>query len=121
MTVFASRDAADVYRRPFHDIGVLSISRPLKNVASEEETRKNEVGSVHGVHEHYEPNFDAVSSSAVVFQRPVRGDWQPLHLPSIAGQLPDRVSLSRRWNILCRTNIIRARWFCNGLLRKVTQ
>ncbi len=58
----------------------------MKNVASEDETRKNEIGSVHGVHEHFgvsqarlpEPNFDAVSSSAVVFQRPDNPDPCPM-------------------------------------------
>ncbi|MCB2181472.1 MAG: hypothetical protein KQH63_05575 [Desulfobulbaceae bacterium] len=50
-------------------------SRLLKNVASEAETRKNEAKkrSLHGVNEHFEPNFDAVSASAVVFQQPAKG------------------------------------------------
>jgi hypothetical protein len=45
----------------------------LKNVASEAEDRKNEAKkrSLHGVNEHFEPNFDDASASAVVFQRAV--------------------------------------------------
>jgi hypothetical protein len=44
---------------------------PLKNVASAAEARKNEAKkrSLHGVNEHFEPNFDDASASAVVFQR----------------------------------------------------
>ncbi|MCB2184525.1 MAG: hypothetical protein KQH63_21085 [Desulfobulbaceae bacterium] len=69
-------------------IEISDSSRLLKNVASVAETRiyalqgENEAKkhSLHGVNEHFEPNFDAVSadseqsetSSAVVFQQPAR-------------------------------------------------
>jgi cell fate regulator YaaT (PSP1 superfamily) len=44
---------------------------PLKNVASADEARKNEARkrSLQVVNEHFEPNFDDASASAVVFQR----------------------------------------------------
>ena len=44
---------------------------PLKTSASADEARKNPAKkrSLHGVNEHFEPDFDAASSSAVVFQR----------------------------------------------------
>ncbi|PLX49039.1 MAG: hypothetical protein C0613_09175 [Desulfobulbaceae bacterium] len=43
----------------------------MKKVASETEARKNEAKkhSLHGVNEHFEPNFDDASVSVVVFQR----------------------------------------------------
>jgi hypothetical protein len=49
------------------------LNSPLKNVASAAEARKNEAKkrSLHGVNEHFEPNFDDASGSAVVFQRAV--------------------------------------------------
>ncbi|MCB2183793.1 MAG: hypothetical protein KQH63_17325 [Desulfobulbaceae bacterium] len=56
-----------------------SSNRLLKNVASEAETWKNEAKkrSLHGVNEHFEPNFDAVSASAVVFNNLLK-NIQPL-------------------------------------------
>jgi hypothetical protein len=50
----------------------------LKNVTSKGKTRKNETKkrSLHGVNEHFEPNFDTELSSAVVFQQPVRSSRQ---------------------------------------------
>jgi hypothetical protein len=49
-------------------------NRLLKNVMSEAETRKKGVKkrSLHTVNEHFEPLFDAVSASAIVFQQPVK-------------------------------------------------
>ncbi len=48
---------------------------PLENVASADEARKNPAKkrSLHGVNEHFEPDFDAESSSAVVFQGAAEG------------------------------------------------
>jgi acetoacetyl-CoA synthetase len=48
----------------------------LKNVASAAATRKNEAKKrgLHGVNEHFEPNFDAVAASVVVFQQPAQAD-----------------------------------------------
>jgi hypothetical protein len=48
------------------------FSRLLKNVMSKAETRKKgaKKRSLHRVNEHFEPFFDAVSASAIVFQPP---------------------------------------------------
>jgi len=50
------------------------LAAPVKKVASAAEARKNEAKkrSLHVVNEHFEPNFDDASVSAVVFQRAVR-------------------------------------------------
>ncbi|PLX48411.1 MAG: zinc ribbon domain-containing protein [Desulfobulbaceae bacterium] len=64
---------------PFHETGHIffrplgPLISPLKKVASEAEARKNEAKkrSLHGVNEHFEPNFDDASASAVGFQRAV--------------------------------------------------
>ncbi len=52
-------------------------NRPLKNVMSEAETRKKgaKKRSLQVVNEHFEPLFDAVSTSAIVFQPPACGVW----------------------------------------------
>jgi hypothetical protein len=46
----------------------------LKNVTSVVEARQNEAKecSLHRVNEHIEPNFNAASASAVVFQQPAK-------------------------------------------------
>nr|WP_298138932.1 di-heme oxidoredictase family protein [uncultured Pseudomonas sp.] len=47
-------------------------SRPLKNVGEAAETRQKQAKkrSLHGVNEHFEPVFNAVSATQVVFQQP---------------------------------------------------
>lgn len=49
--------------------------RVFKNVMSAAEARQNEAKkrSLHVVNEHFEPNFNAASASAVVFQHPATG------------------------------------------------
>jgi hypothetical protein len=49
-------------------------NRLLKNVTSEGKTRKNKAQkrSLHGVNEHFKPNFHTVWLSAVVFQQPAK-------------------------------------------------
>ncbi|PLX50520.1 MAG: phosphomannomutase [Desulfobulbaceae bacterium] len=63
-----------------NDFSPASRNSPLKKVASEAEARKNEAKkrSLHGVNEHFEPNFDDAAASAVVFQRAAKGRARPL-------------------------------------------
>jgi len=64
------------------------LNSPLKNVASEDEARNNPAKkrSLLLVNEHSEPDYDAVSSSAVVFQRAVNREPICLRMSSIMSE-----------------------------------
>ncbi len=60
----------------FNDIVLTyAVREPLKNVASEGQTRRNPTKkhSLRAVNEHFEENFNAPWPSAVVIQRLLRG------------------------------------------------
>ena len=72
-----SRRAEVVAPVAMSDLEWITLPRnsPLKTSASADEARKNPAKkrSLHGVNEHFEPDFDAASSSAAVFQRAGKG------------------------------------------------
>jgi len=77
---------------------VLGASRPLKNVGEAAETRQKQAKkrSLRAVNEHFEPVFNAVSATQVVFQRPAIGaSAAPLDAGRVTLGGPQRLASGR--------------------------